>query len=139
LEHDMQIHFSPSVADAIGPVRANPGSDKRGNRPFAILPLGPLEFYLTEAPDARELLAAAFAALQILDPDGSVIVRTTDQGIHAIEEILPGLPDMPAPELVIPPAGPGGEKGGYSPPERVYDLGSLPNAPAGPAPGAGAR
>jgi hypothetical protein len=28
------------------------------------------------------------------------------------------------------------EKGGYSPPERVYDLSSLPNAPAGPAPGA---
>jgi hypothetical protein len=28
------------------------------------------------------------------------------------------------------------EKGGYSPPERVYDMSSLPNAPEGPAPGA---
>src|SRR5580704_1812153 len=39
---------------------------------------------------ARELLAAAFEALMILDPDGAVIVRTGNREIHTVAEILPG-------------------------------------------------
>jgi hypothetical protein len=63
---------------------------------------------------ARELLAAAFEALMILDPDGAVIVRTGNREIHTVAEILPSPeladpwmpedPPKPAPELVIPPA-----------------------------------
>jgi len=62
---------------------------------------------------ARELLAAAFETLRILDPDGAVIIRAGNQEIHTVAEILPGPeqtdpwmeedPPKPAPALVIRP------------------------------------
>jgi hypothetical protein len=59
---------------------------------------------------ARELLAAAFEALRILDPDGAVIVRTGNREIHTVAEILPdracALDECDchdAPALVTPP------------------------------------
>ena len=53
---------------------------------------------------ARELLAAAFEALRILDPDGTVTVRTENEEIHTLAEILPtaGRPrSRPAPSPAL--------------------------------------
>jgi hypothetical protein len=48
------------------------------------------QLWLNDPAVARELLAAAFEALRILDPDGTVTVRTENEEIHTLAEILPG-------------------------------------------------
>ena len=64
----MQIHFTPNAFTAadIGPVRSNPGGT---SGPFAIMPFGPFDFFITEPETAKQLLAAAAEALRILAPD----------------------------------------------------------------------
>jgi hypothetical protein len=83
----------------------------------AYIPLNrQITLWLGNPAKARELLAAAFEALRILDPDGTVTVRTENEEIHTLAEILPGRApaacgldecdchDAPAPDLVTPPA-----------------------------------
>jgi hypothetical protein len=80
----------------------------------AYIPLNrQITLWLGNPAKARELLAAAFEAVKILDPDGTVTVRTENEEIHTLAEILPGRAcgldecdchDAPAPDLVTPPA-----------------------------------
>jgi hypothetical protein len=95
-----------------------------GNRGFTHLHLpwddigtsqnkGGLTLTIFSAETARHVLAGAFSALRALDPDGTVTVRTENEEIHTLAEILPGRAcgldecdchDAPAPDLVTPPA-----------------------------------
>jgi hypothetical protein len=82
-----------------------------GNRGFTHLHLpwddigtsqnkGGLTLTIFSAETARHVLAGAFSALRALDPDGTVTVRTENEEIHTLAEILPGR----APAACVPAA-----------------------------------
>src|SRR5580693_4437860 len=77
--------------------------------------------WIDDRARARELLAAAFEALRILDPDGAVIVRASNQEIYLLEEILPGSevtdPWQPPRAVAGPPVDLGDDPDGDSTPE----------------------
>ena len=87
----MQIHFSPNAFTAadIGPVRSNPGGS---SGPFAIMPFGPFDFFITEPETAKQLLAVAAEALRILAPD-------TDPVADLVADLLGGSDVQPDPYI----------------------------------------
>jgi hypothetical protein len=95
--------FYSSPSPDIGKIACTE-QDGDGDGKIAVVHLDPAgRMFLHEAVRARELLAAAFEAVKILDPDGAVIVRASNQEIYLLEEILPDR-ELAEPGLVTPPA-----------------------------------
>jgi hypothetical protein len=91
----------------LGPITCKPGYQDG----LALVSLGGNagDLFLHDPAIARQLMAAGFAALRILDPDAAVIIRASNQGLYALDEILPDRSTAPPAHTFIRPGqvGPG--------------------------------
>jgi hypothetical protein len=112
---DQELGGKPRVRAYSGPGNGNDGVT------YAVIFYEDVQIHAYSAAGARELLAAAFEAVKILDPDGAVIVRASNQEIYLLEEILPGSevtdPWQPPRAVAGPPVDLGDDPDGDSTPE----------------------